>query len=95
MKLKATPQRTCRAQYLRQPHPIRTSPRLHPLPLYAAADVAVAVGGAFTVVFAITAATGIAGSFGDVPDVDAVVAALPVLLGGISGSELGIGRCGG
>ena len=63
-------------------------------PLHAAADVAVAVG-ALAVAFAITATTGIAGSFGDSPDVDAVVAALPVLLGGISGGELGIGRRGG
>ena len=70
-------------------HPIRTSPRLHSLPLHAAADVAVAVGGALAVTFA---TTGIAGSFGDGPDVDAAVAAL---LGGISGGELGIGRCGG
>ena len=54
--------------------------------------MAVAVGGTLAVTFAITAATGIAGSFGDIPDVDAVVAAL---LGGISGGELGIGRCGG
>ena len=73
-------------------HPIRTSPRLRPLPLHAAADVAVAVGGALAVTFAITAATGIAGSFGDGPDVDAAVAAL---LGGISGGELGIGHRGG
>ena len=72
-------------------HPIRTSPRLHSLPLHAAADVAVAVGGALAVTFAITAATGIAGSFGDGPDVDVVVAAL---LGGVSG-ELGVGRRGG
>ena len=52
--------------------------------------MAVAVG-ALAVTFAITAATGIAGSFGDGPDVDAAVAAL---LGGIS-SELGVGHRGG
>ena len=60
-------------------------------PPHAAADVAVAVGGALAVAFATTATTGIAGSFGGGPDVDAAEAAL---LGGISGGELGIGRCG-
>ena len=53
--------------------------------------MAVAVGGAPAVAFTITATTGIAGSFGDDPDVDAAVAAL---LGGISG-ELGVGHHGG
>ena len=53
--------------------------------------MAVAVGGALVVAFATTATTGIAGSFGGGPDVDAAEAAL---LGGISGGELGIGRCG-
>lgn len=57
-------------------------------PLRAAADVV--VGGAIAVTFAITATTGIAGSFGDGPDVDAAVAAL---LGEISG-ELGVGHRG-
>ena len=52
--------------------------------------MAVAVG-ALAVAFAITATAGIAGSFGDGPDVDAAVAAL---LGGIS-SELGVGHRGG
>ena len=57
--------------------------------------MAVAVGGTLAVAFAITAATGIAGSFGDGPDVDAAVAALPILLGGISGGELDVGHHGG
>ena len=76
--------------HAQQPHPIRISSRRHPHPLLrAAADVA--VGGAIAVTFAITATTGIAGSFGDGPDVDAAVAAL---LGEISG-ELGVGHRGG
>lgn len=75
--------------HAQQPHPIRISSRRHPHPLLRAADVA--VGGAIAVIFAITATTGIAGSFEDGSDVDAAVAAL---LGEISG-ELGVGHRGG
>lgn len=55
--------------------------------------MAVAVG-ALAVTFAITAATGIAGSFGDGPDVDAAVAALPVLLGRSGGGLGGLHQVG-